>query len=153
MSAPLALPHTDWLLHRLTISGPADNVARFRRAAQGINLAPWQLDLAHEEERLFAPMATGGNDARVLARELCEAIAVRHARVMEGWDGPGACTLDLHRLIPIPAAILALGKGDPVALRWLWTHWGTTHPLRDVREVGGPGDRRLRKTARVELAF
>src|SRR5579862_3569162 len=31
----LALPHPDWIFHRLTISGPADQVAAFNAAASG----------------------------------------------------------------------------------------------------------------------
>ena len=65
---PLALPDPDWLLNRLTISGPAGAVARFLAVAQGTNVAPWQLDLDEGEARLFAPMATGGVEARNSAR-------------------------------------------------------------------------------------
>ncbi len=74
---PLAPAQTDWLLNRLTVSGPAGKVTRFRAAAQGTNAAPWHLNLDEEEARLFAPMATGGVEARVLARELREVIAAR----------------------------------------------------------------------------
>ena len=48
---PLALPDPDWLLNRLTISGPAGAVSRFRAVAQGTNVAPWHLDLDEEEAR------------------------------------------------------------------------------------------------------
>lgn len=150
---PLARAHPDWLLNRLTISGPALDMARFRAAAQGTNTAPWHLDLDEEEERLFAPMATGGADARILARQLREIIAARHDRVLAGWAGPGTCPLDLHRLIPIPGAILQLGEHDPASRRWLWSHWGTTSPLRQVRELEGLADKRLRRTARVIIEF
>jgi hypothetical protein len=30
--------------------------------------------------------------------------------------------------------MLQLGPDDPVALAWLWEHWGTTQPLRHVAE-------------------
>lgn len=150
---PLALPTPDWLLNRMTISGPAAIVAQFRVTAQGTNAAPWHLDLQQEEERLFAPMATAGAEARVLARELCEVIAARHARVLDFWAGPGTCPLDLHRLVSIPPAILQLGADDPAALRWLWAHWGTTRPLHDVRVLERDGDRLLRRSARVSFAF
>ena len=33
--APLRLPHTDWLFHRLTVTGPAATVAAFRTAVAG----------------------------------------------------------------------------------------------------------------------
>ncbi|MDQ2762561.1 MAG: hypothetical protein M3Y22_03445 [Pseudomonadota bacterium] len=150
---PLALPDPDWLLNRLTVSGPAAAVAQFRAAARGTNAAPWHLDLDEEEARLFAPMATGGAEARVLARELREIIAARHDRVLAGWAGPGTCPLDLHRLVPVPRVILQLGAHDPAARRWLWRHWGTTRPLHQVRVLEGQEDRRLRRTARVTIEF
>ena len=128
-------------------------MARFRAAAQGTNAAPWHLDLDWEEARLFAPMAAGGTEARVLARELREAIAARHNRLLAGWAGPGTCPLDLHRLVPIPGAVLQRGEHDPAARRWLWAHWGTTQPLRQVRVLDGQGDKRLRRSARVTYAF
>ena len=149
---PLAPSDTDWLRNRLTVSGPAAEIARFRIAARGTNGAPWHLDLDAEEIRLFAPMASAGAEARILARELREAIAVRHDRVLAGWAGPGGCPLDLHRLLPVPASILQYGEGDPAALCWLWTHWGNTRPLRQVHIVGNE-DRRLRRTARVTYDF
>jgi len=151
--APLALPDPDWLLNRLTISGPVGEVARFRSAAQGTNAAPWHLDLDEEEARLFAPMATGGAEARALARELREVIAARHDRVLAHWAGPGTCPLDLYRLIPAPAHILQSGEHDPAARRWLWEHWGTTRPLHQVRVLDGHGDGRLKRAARVTIEF
>jgi site-specific recombinase XerD len=51
---------TDWLLNRLTVSGPAAEVARFRAAARGTSAVPWSLDLDQEEARLLAPMASAG---------------------------------------------------------------------------------------------
>jgi hypothetical protein len=65
----------------------------------------------------------------------------------------GGCPLDLHRLIPIPDAVLALGEDAPAAPQWLWMHWGTTHPLRQVRVLAAHGDRRLRRSARVIFEF
>ena len=152
-SQPLALADTDWLLNRLTVSGPAADVARFGTVAQGTNAAPWHLDLDDEEARLFAPMAAGGAEARVLARELREVIAARHDRVLALWAGPGTCPLDLHRLVPVPPAILRLGQHDPAARRWLWAHWGTVQPLHQVRVLQGQDDKRLRRSARVTFEF
>ncbi len=126
---------------------------RFRAAALGTNAAPWALDLDAEEMRLLAPMASDGANARALARELRDAIAARHDRVLAHWAGPGTCPLDLHRLIPVPGAILALGEDDPGAQDWLRAHWGTTRPLRHVRIVADNADRRLRRSARLVLEF
>ncbi len=150
---PLAPRETDWLANRLTVSGPAGEVARFLAAARGTNAAPWHFDLDEEEARLFAPMASGGPEARALARELREVIAARHDRVLAGWAGPGSCPLDLHRLVPIPGSVLRLGEHDPAARRWLWAHWGTTRPLHQVRVLEGETDRRLRRAARVTMDF
>ena len=41
---PLRLPHTDWLFHRLVMTGPAATVAAFRAAASGAGTIPWRLD-------------------------------------------------------------------------------------------------------------
>jgi hypothetical protein len=144
---------TDWLLNRLTVSGPVAEVARFRVAARGTSAIPWSLDLDQEEARLLAPMASAGPEARALARQLRAVIAARHARVLARWHEPGACPLDLHRLIPVTDSILALGEDDPAAQRWLWAHWGTTRPLRGVRVCEESSHRRLRRTARVVFEF
>jgi hypothetical protein len=144
---------TDWLLNRLTVSGPVAEVVRFRAAAQGTSAIPWSLDLDQEEARLLAPMASAGPEARALARQLRAVIAARHGRVLARWYEPGACPFDLHRLIPVADSILALGEDDPTAQRWLWAHWGTTRPLRGVRVREDGGDRRLRRTARVVFEF
>jgi site-specific recombinase XerD len=144
---------TDWLLNRLTVSGPAADVARFRVAARGTNAIPWSLDLDQEEARLLAPMASAGPEARALARQLRAVVAARHGRVLARWNEPGACPFDLHRLIPVAGDILALGEDDPAARRWLWEHWGTPQPLRGMRMREDGADRRLRRTARVVFEF
>lgn len=143
----------DWLRNTLTVSGPAAAVARFSQAATGTGAIPRQLDLDHEEARLLAPMAAAGIEARLLARELREVIAARHARVLALWAQPGRRPLDLHRLIPVPGPILRLGDDAPAARAWLWTHWGTPQQLRQVRIVTEQADRRLRRSARTDFEF
>lgn len=149
----LAPCDTDWLRNLLTVSGPAGEVARFRAAARGTGGIPWHLDLDHEEARLLAPMAAMGPAARALARELREVIAARHDRVRARWAAPGACPLDLHRLIPVPDRILQLGEDAPAARRWLWAQWGTHQGLRHVRVIEAHADRRLRRSARLVVEF
>jgi hypothetical protein len=144
---------TDWLLNRLTVSGPAAEVARFRAAARGTNAIPWSFDFDREEGRLLAPMVSAGPEARALAQQLRAVIAARHERTLARWHEPGACPFDLHRLIPVADDILALGEDDPAAQRWLREHWGTTRPLRGVRVCEDDVDRRLRRTAKVVFAF
>ena len=145
--------HTDWLAQALRVSGPAGDVEKFRAAAVGAAAIPWELDLDAEEERLLAPMATLGVGARILARELRDAVAAHHARVMAQVETGKVCPLDLHRLIPVPARVLRRGPDDPASLRWLQTHWGPQHALRHVRVVSGDADRRRRRTAVVTYAF
>ena len=144
----LALPHPDWLHHHLTVIGDADLVTLFRRAAAGPEAIPWADDLAPQEEDWFhllaAPpdgqrRALSLHGARVLAGQLRDAVQRRRDLAAEaaGRAG-GACLLDLHRLLPVPAAVLRLGLGHPEARRWLWAHWGTTWPLRHVAELPAP---------------
>ncbi len=149
--APPERPRPDWLRHRLTISGPAGSVAKFQETARGPGTIPWRLDLDHEEARLLAPMITEGIEARLLARALRDAIEASHHKVLAG-QGRG-CPFDLHRLVPVPESVLALGDDDPTATIWLRSHWGTTLPLRHVRILDRNADRRLRRTARLVLEF
>jgi hypothetical protein len=150
---PLAPAHTDWLRNRLTVSGPPSVLASFQDMARGTAGIPWHLDPDHEEARLLAPMATLGPEARALARELREVIAARHDRVTARWHERGTCPFDLHRLVPIPVSILALGYDAPTAHAWLRAHWGTTQPLRHVRLIEANADRRLRRSGRVVYEF
>jgi hypothetical protein len=153
MSVLAATAHPDWLFHILTVSGPALRLAAFRARAQGAAAIPWQLDLHAEEQRLLAPMAAAGPAARVLARELREAVAAHHDRVLAQIARGNSCPLDLHRLVAVPQAVLARGPDDPASLRWLWEHWGTLQPLRHVRILDPHPDRRLRRAARVTFDF
>ncbi len=149
--APPVLPRPDWLRHTLTISGPTGSVEKFQERARGPGSIPWRLDLDHEEARLLAPMITEGIEARLLARALRDAIEASHHKVLAG-QGRG-CPFDLHRLVPVPDSILALGDDDPAAADWLRSHWGTTWPLRHVRILDRNADRRLRRTARLVIEF
>jgi hypothetical protein len=143
-AAPLRLAHTDWLHHRLTISGPAAPVAALRTAAAGAGVIPWQLDLDRIEEDLFLLLASPPPPqprhlsiagARILAGQLRDAVARRQALAVARVGTSRACPFDLHALLPVPAALLRRGPDDPAALAWLWTHWGTTAALRHVSAV------------------
>src|SRR4051812_45744181 len=146
MRQAIAPAHTDWLYHRLTVTGPADGIAAFRRAAAGAGVIPWTLDLDRMEEDLFlrlaappcGPRTLSLDGARVLASELREAVARRHAAAIALVGRSAACPFDLHALVPVPADLLRLGPDHPDALDWLWTHWGTTQPLRHVASPQGP---------------
>ena len=153
-TAPMRLAHTDWLHHRLTIIGVANQLADFRRAAAGAGIIPWEIDFDRLEEDVFHLLAAPPPSqqrtlsvagARVLAGQLREAVGRRHERAVARVGVSQACSFDLHALVPVPDHVLRLGPHDPVALAWLWEHWGTTQPLRHVAEdvVAGQDVRRL----------
>jgi hypothetical protein len=138
----MRLAHTDWLHHRLAIIGMAEQFAAFRRAAAGAGVVPWQFDLDCVEEDVFHLLAAPSTrprtlsvaGARVLAGQLRKAVGRRHERAVARVGASQACPFDLHALVPVPGEMLRLGPDDPVALAWLWEHWGTTQPLRHVAE-------------------
>ena len=47
------LDHTDWLHHRLLITGPAADLVRLRAAAGGAGTVPWHFDFDRMGEDLF----------------------------------------------------------------------------------------------------
>ena len=140
----LCLPDTDWLQHRMTIRGPVAELARFRAAAAGAGVIPWQLDFEQLQEDWFhrlmaAPSRTlSTSGARILAQQLREASERRHALAVAQVGRSRACSFDLHALQPVPVSILALGPDHPQALAWLWQHWGTTQALRHVVVLAEP---------------
>lgn len=143
--------HTDWLHHRLRIEGPTAQLGAFRAAAAGTGVIPWRLDLDRMEEDLFLRLVApppghtrrlSMEGARLLAAELRDAVARRHALATARVGQSAACPFDLHALLPVPATILQLGPDHPHALAWLWTHWGTTQALRHVAVMPDRGPRR-----------
>ncbi|WP_284943625.1 hypothetical protein [Acidisoma cladoniae] len=158
----LSLPNTDWLRHVLIVSGPAEAVATFQIAAAGLGAVPWlspDLDLL-EEDRVMAllhpPDGSAGLTlarARALARQIRSAIETNQQRVTAAIGRVRTCPFDLHALLPVPDCVLALGPDDPASLAWLRTHWGVVQALRHVRLKTGSDDRRLRRSARLEVAF
>ncbi len=140
----LCLPDTDWLQHRLTISGLAEALARFRVAVAGAGVIPWQLDFDQLQEDWFhrlmgaSPRSLSAQGARILARQLREASERRHSLAVAQVGRSRACPFDLHALCPVPMRILALGPDHPQARAWLWQHWGTTQALRHVAVLAEP---------------
>ncbi len=117
----------------LAIVGPAAEIGRFRERARGPKAVPWHVDHDHEEARLMALLAGAGRSARRLVATIRQEQEAQHARVLAAATLPGGgCPLDLHRLLPVPARLLALGADAPESRHWLLTHWGTVEPLRQV---------------------
>ncbi|MBL7237996.1 MAG: transposase [Komagataeibacter hansenii] len=146
-------PAPDWVRTTLTVSGPVDAVVRFRMAAQGPGIIPWQVDFDYEQARLLAPMAGMGAQAVTLARLLRQASERLHRIALQHQAaGTPACAFDLHRLVPVPGSILETGSDSRVAAAWLQAHWGTLLPLRRV-EVEAVRDQRARRSARLVYRF
>ncbi len=127
--APLCPAHTDWLSHRLLVTGPAAAVAAFGNAAAGVGSIPWQLDLDSLAEDWFHRLVDPAHrtlslaGAQVLASQLRKAVEHRYAVALARVGHSRACPFDLHALLPVPAAILQHGPDHPAALAWLWQHW------------------------------
>ncbi|AQU88906.1 transposase [Komagataeibacter nataicola] len=146
-------PAPDWIQTTLTVSGPVDRVSRFRVAAQGPGIIPWQVDFDYEQARLLAPMAAKGAQAVTLARLLRQASERLHQIALQHQAaGTPACAFDLHRLVPVPGPILEAGADSRAAAAWLQAQWGTLLPLRRV-EVEAPRDQRVRRSARLVYHF
>jgi len=152
--------HTDWLPFRLTVHGPAEAVEAFAAAAAGPGVTPWQVDFAAMEEDVFHRLAslyprTGRlslEGCRVFAAQLRERAEDRHRQVLVAAEGSRARPLDLHALLPVPPALLALGPDHPDARHWLRTHWGTEE-LRRVERLPAPKGRRPTGQAEVGWGF
>jgi hypothetical protein len=151
----------DWLRNTLTVTGPAERVAGFQAAAAGPGVIPWTLDLAGLEEDFLLPMA-GPQDgvraisltgAKLLARRLRDAVALNHQRALARMATDRSCPFDLHRLLPVPAAILALGPEEGVSRDWLRTHWGVTRPLRHVQALPSTLDGRKKRMGQLRVGF
>lgn len=140
----LALPSPDWLYHHLTVTGPAEDIARFRKAAIGPGIIPWRRDYDALVEQLVMlmirprPFGCTGitlSEARRLAGKLRDLYWQDDQMAFEHWyRQTPRCPFDLHRLLPVPDKILERGIDAPSSIRWLWEHWGVTQPLRRVHD-------------------
>jgi hypothetical protein len=72
---------------------------------------------------------------------------------MARLDTDRRCPFDLHRLLPVPPALLRLGPEEPESRAWLWAHWGTTRALRHVRALPVKEDRRRARLAQWRVEF
>ncbi|MFH5927306.1 hypothetical protein [Roseomonas xinghualingensis] len=151
----------DWLHNTLTVTGPAERVEDFRAAAAGPGVIPWVLDLAGLEEEFLLPMAAPQDGvraisltgAKILARRLRDAVALNHQRALARIAHDRSCPFDLHRLLPVPAAILALGPEEGASRDWLRAHWGVTRPLRHAEALPATLDGRRKRMGQFRVAF
>jgi hypothetical protein len=128
------LHHTEWLACRLSVTGTEDAVGAFAAAAAGAGVTPWLRDFAAEEEDLFYRLAARYPQTGRLSLDACRRFAAQfreraqdqHDRALAAVGHSRACPFDLHVLLPVPPAILALGVQHPEAQRWLAAQWGTT---------------------------
>lgn len=140
-SAALCLPTPDWLAHRLLVTGPVAPLAAFRAVAAGPGIIPWALRASELEEGWFGQLMALPPDRRGISVEGAHILAGQLATAVQTVRAQAAAPghyllvpLDLHALVPVPAAVLRLGPDTPEAEAWLWEHWGTTWPLRGVAE-------------------
>ncbi|HVC61581.1 MAG TPA: hypothetical protein VND19_14610 [Acetobacteraceae bacterium] len=135
----LCLPNPEWLPHLLTVTGPSEQLAAFRKAASGPGTIAWQRDYARLEEdwvyTLLAPAPAARSisvhGARIVASQMRALIEILEIRAADRARDEN-CPLDLNALVPVPDKLLRLGPEDPAVLAWLWENWGTTWMLRDV---------------------
>jgi len=141
-----------WLYHHLTVRGPSEGVNEFAVLARGAGVIPWRFDADRLEEDIFHRAATVPTAQRGLSIEGCHLLARQFRSLVEAHQARAAarvghgreCPFDLHTLLPVPGAILALGPTDPTALAWLSDHWGVTDRLRQVIvRPGATAGRRL----------
>lgn len=140
-----------WPFFHLLVTGPRAELDGFAAAARGPGTIPWVLDFDTIEEDAFLLAASQPphrrslsiEGCRILARQMREQVEARQARALAQMETSAACAFDLHRLVPIPAAILSLGPGHPRSLAWLAAHWGAQDGLRHVasRPGASPGRR------------
>jgi len=126
----LASPQPDWLFHVLSVSGPSDELSRFREGAAGPGIIPWSDDRLIVEDLVDHLVL---HDPWPGARQEAQGVVDRVMALCR--PATGRVALDLQALVPVPETVLALGAQDPVARSWLWAHWGTTLPLRQVLPV------------------
>ncbi len=138
----MTLPQPDWLYHHLSISGPVAELMALRIAAQGTGIIAWLCDHAALEEDLFVFLmrdrqqggpGLGTASAHTLAGRLRQLVQRRDAQAQA--HDLALVPFDLQALLPVPPDLLMAGPAETEVRSWLWRYWGTTQPLRQVREA------------------
>lgn len=163
-ASPLA-PATAWRHGQLLVQGPAAALDAFTAAARGSGITPWTSDAARLEEDVFHAALRVPAESRGLSVEGCHRLARRYREAVVAHQARAAaqarmqpaardaCPFDLHRLIPVPEAILALGLAHEAAEAWCLAHWGVLE-LRRVTWIAAPrGPRLPAGTARAGYDF
>ncbi len=95
-------------------------------AAAGAGIIPWHVDFDRIEEDAFLrvavltgqPRTVSLEGARILAAELRDAVARRHALAVDRVGHWKKCCFDLDALLPVPGEILRLGPDHPDTRAW-----------------------------------
>jgi hypothetical protein len=134
------LAQPDWLFHRLYASASDAQLAAFAQAIRGPGFLSWDINYDQLEDDWFYRLVENQRAQR-WRRQLSLPGARRAAKLIReaSWlmyeaDPPPDRALDLNAIVPVPSQVLGLGFDHPDALQWLWQHWGTTWPLRHVRQ-------------------
>lgn len=117
-------------------------MVQFCEAAAGPGIVPWRRDydalLEHLVALLIRPDRLGRRaitvqEARLLARKMRDQFWRDDQLALEHYyRQTRRCSFDLHRLVPVPDSILAVGSDADTSMIWMWKHWGTTWSLRRV---------------------
>ena len=132
----LRLNHTDWLHHRLLITGPMADLVRLRAAAGGAGTVPWHFDFDRMEEDLFHLLV-----APPARRAHCPAPAASVSPARGSWLANCAPPLRAAMLLPSRGLAIArpvrstctplcrcqmLSSGAALTIRTRWTGFGRT---------------------------
>ena len=150
--APLRLPHTDWLHHRLCVTGPVSELDGFRQAASGAGRHPVAARFRHPRGGLVPPADRPGPPRT----QPCRQPGARRPAARGGlstampWPwrklaGAGPARSTCTRLCRFPRPSSVLVPTTRRALAWLWQHWGTTEGLRHVRAAAGRAGSPIRR--------
>lgn len=86
--------------HHLTISGPAEPVARFATAARGSGVIPWRLDFGWIEKDVFHRAAAQPPAQRILSMAGCHILARQFRQRVEPHHAKAVGLIGRSRACP-----------------------------------------------------